>query len=268
MSWALFDAHTEQCSCGITGCPILIEVGEAIRLKEHAQPLLTVWQIVDKYYWPNKKQRKDGLIRDSFAKIPGIDSNAFKIALAQSQGALEAIIDTYRHHTPKRAFVDNTKLFHIAEMLLSHSEDWKVIILLRDPRGIMYSYKKVGIRKGDNREASSILSLASDFMKSARKLDGMSRVCMVRYEDFCRTPEKVFEELQDFIGVAQIQPSSLDPEHNRGHILKGNRLLRRATIGPIIEDCEWKSGLTEDDLEKLYRDTSLLKLYEEQRYAF
>ena len=71
--------------------------------------------------------------------------------------------DVKENRKKKDVFIDNTKLHNIGEKLIALS-NWKIIVLLRDPRGIMCSYKLAGISKKDFRGAKSVLTDLVDFM--------------------------------------------------------------------------------------------------------
>jgi len=268
MYWDMLDPRDTTCSCGQMNCEFLSRVAQEVKGKHYAQPLLKVWQIVDNRYWPKKKVSGDSVIQEG-DKIPSELSMKYWLSLCPS--ALEHIIQAYRKHNPKGIYLDNTKLFHIAEMLIAERENWGVIALLRDPRGIMSSYKNTGIRKGDFRKAESVLPFCLDFLNSLTKNKDSKKVTVIKYEDFCINPKETLIGICEFVGVifeeSMLNSINSSPEA-RGHVLKGNRLLRLDRQIQISEDKSWQHNLTKEELRALYDNEALLNLYIKYGYSF
>lgn len=260
MFWEIFDPKNNPCSCGKTNCQFLSKVSENIREKHLALPLFRAWQIIDRKYWPKKVSFNDTTLEEQ-KKIMTI---SFKYWLNLCPSALEKIIKTYQKHSPKRVFVDNTKLFHIGERLASNN-DWGIIILLRDPRGIMWSHKR------DGRTAESILPFCRDFICVVKKMRNLKNVHIVKYEDFCNDHATILQAICNFIGV-QFEKKMENPFYNkkttRGHVLKGNRMLWLKNCNlPILLNDTWKSNLNENELNKLYTQKLIVKLYHSFGYS-
>lgn len=258
--WDLLDPGKEICSCGQKNCKFLSKISREIKTKHLARPLLRVWQIIDRRYWPNKKIVEGGVIQSPNFDI---DPKSLDYWRKRCPGALEKIINVYRKHTTKNVFLDNTKLFVIGEEL-SNRKGWGVIILLRDPRGVMSSYKEAGIAKKDFRRAESVLPFCHDFLSSVKKIYTKENALLVKYEDFCSNPKKILTRICNFNGLNfekdMMELFSSKYEY-RGHVIKGNRILKYSKISDIEEDKRWRYVLTKAELQKLYNDKSLVKLY-------
>lgn len=244
------------CSCGKISCQFLSKVLKNIRKEHSALPLLRVWQITERKYWPRKNTSLIDIISETQKKIENI---SFKHWLSLCPTALEKIIKTYQKHSSKKIFLDNTKLFNIGEYLATNNSDWGIIILLRDPRGIISSYKR------DGRAMEDILPLCRDFMRSVKKIQNFKNVHIVKYEDFCANPAAILQTICNFIGVP-FEKTMKDPFYSkkttRGHVLKGNKVLwLEKTDLPILLNDSWKSSLNECELNKLYDQKLIVKLY-------
>jgi hypothetical protein len=268
MYWEMLDPENTTCSCGQTNCEFLSQVAQEIKGRHYAQPLLKIWQIIDNKYWPEKKVSADSIIQ-SRTGVPPESSVEYWLSLCPS--ALEQIIAAYRKHSPKEIYLDNTKLFHIAERLIAERDNWGIIALLRDPRGIMSSYKNTGIRKGDFRKAESVLPFCFDFLNSLAKHEESNKLKVIRYEDFCISPRETLVGLCEFEGIV-FDERMLNPINSsveaRGHVLKGNRLLRSDRPIQISEDRSWQHNLTPEELNTLYDNEALLNLYVKYGYNF
>ncbi len=265
--WDLLTLDNIECSCGEKRCKFLSKLAPEIQTKHFARPLLKVWQIIDNKYWPNKKIAKGSVFEHQKVKII---PNSLNNWLKKCPDALDHIINIYSKYTTKNVFVDNTKLHIIGEKLVTR-DDWKLIVLLRDPRGIMCSYKLAGISKGDFRKAESVLPYLADFMSTVQRVVKNGNVTLVRYEDFCKNPSDILSKLCDFIGVTYENDMSklftLD-KASRGHVIKGNRLLRAKKIENILEDKKWKTVLTDDEIATLYSNKDLIETYRKYGYTF
>lgn len=268
MYWDMLDPKDTTCSCGRTDCEFLQQIADEIKDKHYASPLLKIWQIVDNKYWPDKKSSSDSVIQKE-NEIPSTESMEYWLSL--SPDALEHIIEAYRRHNSKQIYLDNTKLFQIAERLLTDRNNWGIIALLRDPRGIMSSYKNTGIRKGDLRKAESVLPFCQDFLESIAKHEENNKLTIIRYEDFCASPQRILEGICEFVGVSfeeeMVDPINGSPE-SKGHVLKGNHLLRSEKLIQVSEDTSWKTNLTQEELDSLYKNDTLLNLYIKYGYTF
>ena len=268
MYWDMLDPKEAQCSCGQINCEFLGQIASEVIGKHYAQPLLKVWQIIDNKYWQGKKISSDSVIQKG-DHVP--EDESLEYCLSLSPFAIEYIIAAYRQHSPKQIYLDNTKLFHIAEKLLIDRNRWGVIALLRDPRGVMSSYKNTGIRKKDFRKAESVLPFCENFLRSVVKHENNDRLTIIRYEDFCVNPRLTLEGICEFVGVAfedKMLNAINSSQTSKGHVLKGNHLLKSEGLIQISEDTSWVQNLTSEELGKLYENEPLLNLYVKYGYNF
>lgn len=270
MYWNNLDPAKVQCSCLRIGCSVLRKIGEIIRNRDLSLPLLRLWKIFDKKYWPDKPITPDGLFnRINERSNTATSGKSISYWNNKAINSLDKIIDVYKSFFGENKFyVDNSKIFSLGEKLAKRN-DWKVIVLLRDPRGIMMSYKNAGLRKGDFRKSYSVLPFCFDFIKSAISLMNCDNVLFVRYEDFCKNTQKSIKKICSFIGI-RFNRKMTKPftyyKLGRGHIIKGNRLIYSKNIYRIIQDDRWEKGLSKDELSFLYLKKDLLRLYNKFGY--
>jgi hypothetical protein len=263
----LLDSTSVDCSCGKQGCEFMERVFNEMGGKHVAKPLLKVWQIIDRKYWPEKRAVKGDLYAHGI--VPTIDDASLGYWLSKCPSALDKIASCYTKLSSKRVVLDNTKLAIIGEKIADQSE-WGIIVLLRDPRGVMNSYKNAATRKKDFRNIGNVVPFCNDFIKSASRLAHKSNAIVIRYEDFCIDPKAVLERICNFIGLGwedRMLGSIYTPISARGHVVKGNRLLQDMHDTPIQLDLSWEKDLTSEEVSMLYGQKELVPLYESFGYT-
>jgi hypothetical protein len=158
--------------------------------------------------------------------------------------------------------IDSMKIPAHVYMLAHHAEvRLKVVHLIRDPRGVVYSNTKKVVRQGTDasrpyRVQRSPLKSASKwiwFNLAHRALAAMGTPTMrLRYEDLVRDPSGSVRTLAAFAGVDALEQDLRFIHDSRadlraGHIPAGNRM--RLVSGPmeIRVDDEWTRELPERD---------------------
>lgn len=150
--------------------------------------------------------------------------------------------------TGNNIMVDSSKRMGRAYMLMRNPYiDVKVIHIVRDPRGALWSQMKRDVEQKHKKPLAALLHywvknfnchLVSWFTRDAR-------VMRVRYEDLTVPGSWGVEQLEKFVGV------SLEPLREMlvagrplavEYLLDGNRLRRRQELHLRIDDA-WRSGL-------------------------
>lgn len=259
--WKILNPQENPCSCGQLNCQFLRQVHRRVNEKNLSEPLFKIWKMVDKKFWPEKPADKNIFAEK---RRSAIREKSFDYWLRRCPASLDVIMKIYKHYSDKEVYVDNTKLHYIGEKLARRKE-WGVIILLRDPRGIMLSYRRAGVRKGDFRKAESVLPFCYEFIQSVERLKDDKNVLVVRYEDMCAAPASTFQKITKFIGVPyQEEMIDFNKKKNsaRGHVLKGNRFLyEKRDIEIEKADNGWRRDLSAKELKKLYNRKKLIHLY-------
>ena len=162
-----------------------------------------------------------------------------------------ALYDSVRVVSGKTNIVDSSKS-SIRALALSRvpTIDLRVIHLVRDPRGVVWSYVKRELRKRNLRPAqlvsyccyTSCLWLLSNMAaKLVCRVAGVPSI-LVRYQDLVTQPLKEMQRISRFTGekldaVAEAFSSGESIPIN--HVLAGNHLRRRAAL--ILQpDFDWR----------------------------
>jgi hypothetical protein len=154
---------------------------------------------------------------------------------------LEAVKDVSR----AEVLVDSSKRLRRARLLAaSGAIRPKVIHLVRDGRGVAYSYGKRG---KPFREAvlqwQTVNAGIKNWLGGAGAPDNMG----VRYEDLCARPAEVARDVCEFLGFGWEPPMMLFGNKTH-HNVRGNTMRFRVKSSTIKLDETWKGELGEDDL--------------------
>ena len=113
------------------------------------------------------------------------------------------------------------------------------------------------LKKGQKRE-DQVVPAAKEWSKVNSRIWWLSKRvdpkdCLhVRYEDICRRPEEVMNELFDFVGfdrcdvVGETKTEGLDSD--QGHTIGGNKIRFTGEKLKIREDTAWQGNLTAEEL--------------------
>jgi hypothetical protein len=138
--------------------------------------------------------------------------------------------------------------------------DLKIIQLVRDPRGVVWSHKKAftkDIQHGLPRDIASEpawraalywcrMNLQTDWL---RRRVGSERAMLVRYEDFMLHTLPVLQRISDFIGVDLENVQRTITEEKKlyfGHTIAGNRVRMKGELR-LKYDQEWRQKLSARD---------------------
>jgi len=139
----------------------------------------------------------------------------------------------------KKAIFDSSKDVERASILLA-SDKLEVILLhlVRDGRGVSYSYKK---------KYGGIISPMLRWTLKNLKIEILKRryprkFIFLRYEDFCKNPEQAIEKVLKRIGFT-FEPKMLEFRRKIHHQVGGNRLRFLIEEQQIKEDTAWKTKL-------------------------
>lgn len=174
---------------------------------------------------------------------------------------IQKLFDNIAHHLPDEVsyVVDSSKtarksFFRPFALSRIASLNVKVIHLVRDGRGCMWSYLK-----GSNRRMETGLEPHVPFaaLRTAIswplanvaahlfQLLHTKRYCRIRYEDFVKDTAGTLAQLGKFLGVSfdqQIEMLNSSGEIPLGHQIAGNRLRSQKKI-VLKQDVEWKKRL-------------------------
>ncbi|MFW5888300.1 MAG: sulfotransferase domain-containing protein [Patescibacteria group bacterium] len=241
--WKNFPIQEIKCSCGEKNCPILSSVYQEICQIPEVINFYDVCQDLDKLPFTRNKvvlsyQQKEDII------------NSCK--------GLDILADVFRSIISRRIMIDTSTNIRIAKELV-HKNNWKIIILLRDPRGVLYSFKKSSIRHNKMISLNKNINVLIDFIKNVLDIIDFPNVLIVKYEDICQKTKEELKKICSFLDI-EFAENMLNFKKDMGHTIMGNR-MRFNSNEKIIEDLSWVSGLTQKEKGKIKRNKDLLFFY-------
>ena len=184
---------------------------------------------------------------------------------------IKKLMTAIKEYSNCKVIVDTTKS-SLYSHLLSKIEDLDIYVihLVRDPRGITYSWQKKVVQPDQDNTIymGQYSPFRSSFMWSTRNLlteyfwkKNKDKYLRIRYEDFAEEPLAITNQILDFIG----EPSSKTPfisekeiELHTNHSVWGNPGRFKTGKITLKLDEEWKRKLKTTD--KLISTTATLPL--------
>jgi len=148
-----------------------------------------------------------------------------------------------------KAIIDSSKSVGRALALLKNAKiDVQIIHLVRDPRGVYFSFQKKNLIT----PTKNIWSLAAywnsvNFLASLVRLRfGDKKVLRVRYEDLISNTDLTIDKIADFINedLSDVKIKLRDEvPMERGHLASGNRIRKQKILLKLQPDFEWMKRL-------------------------
>ncbi len=172
------------------------------------------------------------------------------------------IYDLVRGLTNDSIIVDSSKsIIRAANLYMSNPDDLRILLLVRDIRGVTWSYVKNNY---------SFKKVASLWIRNyERIIDILSKnvkpehVHLVRYESLCAEPDVALENVCNFLGQ-NYEMGMVDFHKTKHHSVNGND-MRFSKEGKIRHDIGWQNGLSKDEQswisKKLDNSKSLLDYF-------
>ena len=258
--WGKLKPSEIFCSCGETCCEVLEAVYKRASNLPEVKAIYDACNQID-------RQEEPGKIYHSFS-LPSQDDNVMisETAIAANLEAgcigLEQLADIFRQLTGRDVIVDNTKNIRFAECLVERQ--WRIIVMTRDPRGIVNSSKNAGLRKGVPRPVAMKIPVLINFATRALGLIASPSILLVRYEDLCQSPKSEMEKVCHFLDISYAD-GMLKFRNDNGHTLMGNR-MRFGGEENVVEDKSWTTQLSEEEIDLLQSNNELTELYHQLGY--
>ena len=255
--WRKTSPQEVRCSCGRIGCAILTAVHEKAKANNDISAIYEVCSAIDRKEEPEKVYHRLSLpssedVTDNF------DPVTLKRMINRSISGLKFLAEVFRDVSGRSVIVDNTKNMEIADALACR-QDWRLILMTRDPRGIAFSGKKSGERKGVPRPVEMKIPVFINFARKAISLSESERVSQLRYEDLCGNPHLSLKKICAFLDIP-FDPLMLRFKRDRGHLLMGNR-MRFDDNEKILPDLGWRDGLKKSERSLIEDNEELTFLY-------
>ncbi len=258
--WGKIKPSSVVCSCGKTDCKILDAVYKKVSGLPEIRAIYDACSQIDQQEEPGKAYHSFSLPNQN-GNIPFSDSDIDKNLEIGCLG-LDKLADAFRQTINRNIIVDNTKNIRFAERLIDGQ--WRIIVMTRDPRGIVNSSKNAGLRKGVPRPVAMKIPGIINFAKRTLRLIALPSVLLVKYEDLCQSPENEIRKVCRFLDVAYTD-HMLKFRADKGHTLMGNR-MRFGEEENIMEDRSWTTQLTAEEIGLLQSNSELTELYRKLGY--
>lgn len=249
-----------RCSCGQIGCQIQSQIFEMASKDSSINLINTVYGIIDRLREPDKIPHKM-TIRASDKEMAMTSS--LPALLERCCAGFDRLVEIFASVYGEYVFIDNTKEIAFAEHLCLR-ENWKILLITRDPRGMAWSTKKSGLRKKVPRTVGSKIDTYLDFATRAISLKNQRRVLLIQYEDLCNCASETVRKMCDFLDL-EFEQRLVLPMQDKGHTLAGNR-MRMFDRQEIREDLSWVDNLSIYEINLICKNQRLCTLYEELGY--
>lgn len=245
--WDYISDSTRFCGCGepLSGCSVW---REAMRKVFGENPQRHYGKLADTW-------RRSVRLRDLPLFLSSTLRGAFRGNLSDYERTVSRLYEALGAVTHSRVIVDSSKSPTYAQLLKSlPGVELHVVHLVRDPRGVAYSWSK---RKSDGpeREAAPVrymrqvpvwrssiewnaVNLSCDVM---RRL-GRERFLMLRYEDFIAEPRYWVGRILQMLGEHPVNDpfrSAHEVDLHRTHSVSGNPKRFRNGVVRLAPDDEW-----------------------------
>lgn len=144
-------------------------------------------------------------------------------------------------HRNSNWFLDSSK--YIARFLLLNKNNYfnvKGVYLVRDPRGVIFSFKKK-VQTSKNALSAilyyNIINLFAEVVYRRNK-----NVLKVKYEDLIDNPEETLSIIYTHIFEKEIHLEKIEEYYNMPHIVGGNRIKKIKKIN-LKKDSLWHSNI-------------------------
>lgn len=157
------------------------------------------------------------------------------------------LISSIKTISKKDIILDSSKNICRALFLLTFlSNKVKVIHLIRDPRGTLWSFMKKNVEQKSKKPIKAIIDyIAINSAASLIRYLFKKHVIKVRYEDIEKNPGKAISNIADFVGLTPmhlIERLNSKDVFEIKYLIDGNRVRKNHTI-KFHADEEWKSKL-------------------------
>jgi hypothetical protein len=154
--------------------------------------------------------------------------------------------------TGKSTFFDASKKVGRAALLQRCSDmNFKMVHLVRDPRGVLNSYRK---HRGDQAWQRAARHWRKVHLAALHLRSGLAQdaYLLVRYEDVCVHPAETLSEVCRFLDIEAVD--LVGAAKSRQHHLIGNQMRLRAFTGLRLDE-DWRRDLTPAEISRCMQIT-------------
>jgi len=217
------------------------------------------WQEVRQYWEKEVADKIDSLVQlewqfDRHRCFPRvvIQSLFFEHKISLYSQYTYALLEAIRDVSGKRIIVDSSKRFSRALALASvENIDLRIIYLVRDSRGVAYSWSKPKRPKPRSIwDASLRWNVTNIAFSLIDRLLDEENFKIVRYEELVDNPKAVMDEIGNFVDLDLSAIADVLQQHGElsvgQHIGVGNGFLRNAETIKLRADNSWKQKMPQN----------------------
>jgi hypothetical protein len=251
--WRYSLPHDHDCGCGqpFSGCPFWSEVGERA---------FGGWQSLDA-----EDMLRLQLQVERTKHIPKLLAPravpGFSAELERYTGVLARLYRAIAEVAGATRIVDSSKHPATAYVLRKTDVDFRVVRIVRDPRGVAYSCSKTVPRPehdtaaGDYMEVWPTRRIARNWVTTNSLIAALSGLgvpqAVLRYEDLIRDPAVELSRALARIGWADLDVGTVvrggQAHLTRSHTLDGNPMRFSTGAVPLEIDEQWRAGLGQNE---------------------
>jgi len=252
-------ALQEACSCGLSVCECSVwnrvygkladRIGFDVRMRPYAFRLwdALAWNGIDKSRQTSAYTLMVYL-RKVWLETRLLSGNLLPLLPSQREALVNKVIlyDTVARQRCAKLLIDSSKNAREAvELHRLLPGNMKVVLLVRDGRGVFLSRRKSGISQRE-----SLRGWMNYYRRSLPLLEkriNAEDLLILRYEDLAANPKEFGQTLCAFAGV-EFEQNILELGASVRHIVNGNDTRFGADNGICLDE-RWKSELLGDDLD-------------------
>ena len=259
-------AQDHSCTCGqkIRACPLWSKVALSLKLDVENDPYaLNLGYIRAAIGGDPRVMRLAYILRVkillglTYAKLrygmplPTLLTQHFNDGIANTMHIFELV----RQLTGKSIMVDSSKHHSRAiSLYLADPEHTRLIVLVRDGRGVFYSKLKRGFNQ--HQSLTAWKRYYSNLLPLLKRHVSERHVMQVKYEDFVMHTELECSRLCDFLGIT-FDPKMINFTNVVHHNVNGNR-MRYNQNSELSIDENWKHELSVTDIEYFEQHAGLM----------
>ena len=234
------------CTClkEFPNCPVWGRVAELVSLATHIDMKSDPLDFKICYMRPNYFTRQlpvvQSRMRNQAYRYLLQDNHVKKLIFKSNRKITEnnwLLLDAISKVTGSKVIVDSTK-DPLRYLMLAENRATKLIVLIRNPYGLAWSYIKRGM---DPEETIRIwVKYYTKIQKAIESRTDINKCLIVKYEDLCRDTEKVLSNIAFYLGKDYEGLKEIDTGNY--HLVAGNPMRYYGKINVRV-DSEWESKL-------------------------
>lgn len=243
----------ELCSCGLAfhACAFWKQVGERA---------FSGWDLVDVDAIEASRAHVSSVARMALSPLGHWGTRSAATYVAAYSAVYSAAASAL---PPGSLLIDSSKNPGVAKALAAAGvADFRVLHLVRDPRGVAFSWSKTVERvdSGDPRQRMARFSPVRSTLMwnilngAAERLEGLAPYARIRYEDFVTDPEATIQSAGRDLEIDELRmwhPDEIRPNEIGIHTVAGNPFRMTRGAFSLRSDDEWVTMLSRQSARQI-----------------